>query len=659
MCTPGRAVTRTRRRWTCIALASFVPLIYASAADAPVSPDGWMRGNVLKWDRSAPAPAQNLNYRALVIGVGRYRKFRRTRRWQNLVTAARDAEAIAGSLQNHFGFNVKTLLDEEATREAIVLALDELTELTIRDAALVYFSGHGYYDEDLKEGFWIPHDARRVAAGQRPKHEWIWNTSVTKILGASRARHILVVVDSCYAGSLFRGSSGLGEPRRLGWYARANARPSRYLITSGNLEPVSDAGGRHSVFAQQFLEFLNDAGHSVFAASEIAPAMRQRVGAMTGQMMRMGPLAVASHADGEFVFVRKGAALPETVPDVISVAVADAHGGLQRSIARSLREEAKTTRQVLQDAVLLNRQGAARSARAHLSGLAQEAGGRDALSELVAGYLSGEKRSTHEDGLKGLITRLEARKKLGLVPGGADDGGARPRILACIGPVGRDGGTDDTSLALLYRVCLAAELQASGGMHLVEREALETVLAEMDLGASQLSDERAGLTVGELLPASLVLFGHLRAGGGKQTIYLRLVDTESTKMLSTFWIDLEDGDDVLQVCRDLAGDIEAKVRKARPLIARAVGEEEGLLRAGVGRFHSASTGMVFELVERDRIDDGNLFNDRERKVGTARVVDLGETTSALLPRWAEGVESDDLSSIWIREAPPSARGPAE
>ena len=80
-----------------------------------------------------------------------------------------------------------------------------LRGLTDSDALLLYYAGHGEYDEDSGEGYWIPHDARQRSGSRKTKEDWVWNSALTKMVNASDARHVLVVADSCYGGSLFRG----------------------------------------------------------------------------------------------------------------------------------------------------------------------------------------------------------------------------------------------------------------------------------------------------------------------------------------------------------------------------------------------------------------------------------------------------------------------
>ena len=106
-------------------------------------------------------------------------------------------------------------------------------------------------------GHWLPVDAE-----PRSTANWISNVAITDILNAMSARHILVVSDSCYSGTLTRSAlaqlqSGVSDAARLTWQRAMVKKRSRTALTSGSLAPVLDEGaGDHSVFARAFLDAL-------------------------------------------------------------------------------------------------------------------------------------------------------------------------------------------------------------------------------------------------------------------------------------------------------------------------------------------------------------------------------------------------------------------
>ncbi|NIT40016.1 MAG: hypothetical protein GTN46_00370, partial [Gammaproteobacteria bacterium] len=100
-----------------------------------------------------------------------------------------------------YGFEVKRLLN--ATRIETLKAIYSYRQtLTSLDNLLIYYAGHGWLDKEADEGYWLPVDAER----QDPAN-WISNSSITSSLRAMKAKHVLVVADSCYSGKLARGIS--------------------------------------------------------------------------------------------------------------------------------------------------------------------------------------------------------------------------------------------------------------------------------------------------------------------------------------------------------------------------------------------------------------------------------------------------------------------
>src|SRR5262249_6446395 len=149
--------------------------------------------------RTPPAlPAEKLalnfgRYHALVIGNNAYADL------SPLKTAVNDATAVAELLQTMYGFTVTLLTN--TTRDEIITALDQLrATLTEQDNLLIYYAGHGMLDTSEERGYWLP-----VNAKQDSRIQWISNTTITDALKAMAAKHILVVADSCYSGTLVRG----------------------------------------------------------------------------------------------------------------------------------------------------------------------------------------------------------------------------------------------------------------------------------------------------------------------------------------------------------------------------------------------------------------------------------------------------------------------
>jgi hypothetical protein len=591
-------------------------------------------------------------YRALVIGVNQYQQAGEGS-WQALSTARGDAEAIAKTLSSDYGFQVQTLLDGEATRAAILSAMDDLATSGMDGADLIYFAGHGYYDEKLQEGYWIPADARKSVDGRQAKEDWLWNSTITRIIGASHARHVLVLSDACYSGSLFRGDEPLSTRGSQAWYERAISKPSRYLITSGGLEPVLDSGVGHSVFAQQIINYLEHGERAVFSANDLGLALRERVAALTGQMVQMGPLPVSGHAGGEFVFVRRkdGVQAASLTPQASAPDQAETRGPDEAA-------DAKARQEALLGAAVLTRAGAPKAASNLIAAVLQR-NAQDQLALTVSDYIARSQRQEGRDELRKLIDQLEAKGKAGAsaAAAGKAAGTVRPRVLACLGPVLQSGASPAAEGgALLYRIALRSELEARAGFKVIEREALETLLQEQNVGVSDLADPRARLAIGKLLPASLLLLGDMLPAAEGEKLYLRLVDTETTQVLASFTATRKADEDQEKICSELAGKISEKVAALKPLFGGVSAVEGTQVHAGLGTFHGVRAGLAFTVVSRTLRDKKVPDDFTEKEVGTATVRAVSDFSCDLDAVWGAG-EAPRPQDLWIRECPSAATKP--
>ena len=271
----------------------------ASAAAGSTTPAG---------DGSLPRDVKLGRYFAVVIGNNSYRD----PAYPTLTSAANDANAVAAMLRDRYGYQASLVLN--GGRLEILTALNEMREqLKPEDNLLVYYAGHGEIDA-RGQGYWVPSDG---AAGA--EKTWISNAAISDILNTIPARHVLVVADSCYSGTMTRASvptfnaGAMGAGQWDGWVrAMADGR-SRTALTSGGVQPVPDTGsGRHSYFARAFLNVLQDnnrllEGQRLFREVSTSLALGA-IDAPVPQVPQYSPIRYAGHESGEFFFLPKGAA---------------------------------------------------------------------------------------------------------------------------------------------------------------------------------------------------------------------------------------------------------------------------------------------------------------------------------------------------------------
>ncbi len=272
---------------------------------AAVEPSGQTDTGKQRIGYPMPQPPINFGtYYALVIGNDDYKHL------PKLKTAVSDAEDVARLLKDKYGYQVTLLLN--GTRYQILSALNKLREkLTDHDNLLIYYGGHGELDQVNQRGNWLPVDAEPDSSAN-----WISNVAITDVLNAMTVRELLVVADFCYSGTLTRSalahvSGGITEKERLQLIREVARDRSRMALTAGGIQPVLDlGGGKHSVFAQAFIDSLRQ-NRGILAGQDLFQLVQARVAAAArradaNQVPEYAPIKFAGHEAGDYFFVRAG-----------------------------------------------------------------------------------------------------------------------------------------------------------------------------------------------------------------------------------------------------------------------------------------------------------------------------------------------------------------
>ena len=270
------------------------------AQDAPKDKDNRGISVVGKDGRTA---VERGDFWLVVIGINEYINV------PKLATAVNDAKEVKKVLLERYGFETKRLVelyDADATAKRILTELRTLAgKIKPDDSLLIYYAGHGYLDEITKSGAWIPVDGVKD-----DPTTWLDNDILKKHLSvnAIKARHILLVSDSCFAGDFFARS--VQTPNITDAYVQAAfGKSSREAITSGGLEPVTDAGfSNHSVFAHFLLKSLQENTEPYLLPSAVHERVKGGVSANARQQTQYGLLTgTGGELGGSFVLFLKGA----------------------------------------------------------------------------------------------------------------------------------------------------------------------------------------------------------------------------------------------------------------------------------------------------------------------------------------------------------------
>lgn len=244
--------------------------------------------------------------------------------------AVKDARALERRLVNEFGFeNALFLKNEAATPSAIRTIFEKVLKgeeswkdwlggrklrLAQNDAVLVFFSGHGVVDWETPKtpGYLVvspesigPDSGSGVDQSRVPV-EWVRDQ-----LEDLPCNHIGVILDCCYAGSLFLNdvsdkgmTSAQGASSGIAYYLGERAF---WGMSAARATPAIEATNGYSIFMDALLKELDERTDSqrkrnVFTFNELAVGVQRRLDGRvdTDQVPKSGRLG---DGDGEFLFI--------------------------------------------------------------------------------------------------------------------------------------------------------------------------------------------------------------------------------------------------------------------------------------------------------------------------------------------------------------------
>ncbi|MBT3267060.1 hypothetical protein HN371_07915 [Candidatus Poribacteria bacterium] len=183
-----------------------------------------------------------------------------------------DVEAVEKELREAYRCTTQTLANP--TQVEFLTVLRQLAERTYDEdeQLMVVFSGHGYFDETTKRGYLAFKDSRPLDEDPLFR-SFVSHEDVRVLLERLDCEHVLLIVDSCFSGTLdpylalAPGARAMTDtyglvPREEFLRRKLQYRTRRY-ITAGGKEYVPDGRpGHHSPFARQILAGLRSFGGS-------------------------------------------------------------------------------------------------------------------------------------------------------------------------------------------------------------------------------------------------------------------------------------------------------------------------------------------------------------------------------------------------------------
>jgi uncharacterized caspase-like protein len=185
--------------------------------------------------------------------------------WTDLVNPIDDANSIAQVLKSKYGFQTEVI--ENPSLDEVFIKLSEYAQRKFKpqDQLMIFFAGHGYFDESFGEGFVV---AKNSLENDKAKTTYISHNRLRGIISNIPSEHIFLAMDVCFGGTfdpVIAGARGMesGETTDAEFLVRKLNERTRKYLTSGGKEYVSDGiPGKHSPFTLKLLQALTDGGGS-------------------------------------------------------------------------------------------------------------------------------------------------------------------------------------------------------------------------------------------------------------------------------------------------------------------------------------------------------------------------------------------------------------
>ncbi len=235
-----------------------------------------------------------IKFYALLIGVDDYSD----PRINDLDYPVSDCLKLSSVLTEHYTFNKSDIkMLKNPSRREIIGALEQLrSKLSDNSNLLIFYAGHGYYDEEIKQGYWLPADAKKDES-----FDWLSNNTIRDYIRGIKTQHTLLISDACFSGSILRdplidANISINEIYKM---------KSRKAFVSGVMSEVPDK----SVFVKYLVEYLSNnqikylQGQNLYFSIKDAIIRNSQIGQIPSYSYI--PSAGDEGLSGDFIFIKR------------------------------------------------------------------------------------------------------------------------------------------------------------------------------------------------------------------------------------------------------------------------------------------------------------------------------------------------------------------
>ncbi len=233
-------------------------------------------------------------YYALIIAVEDYA----SRSIRDLDEPVQDAIEIQNILTSKYTFEPQNvILLKNPTRDQIIEHFDQLSrKIRKEDNLLIFYAGHGYWDEKFQQGYWLPSDAIR-----ENRTKWISNSTIVDFIRGIETTHTLLITDACFSGGIFKTRKAFDDAPAA--VSQLYKLPSRKAMTSGTLKEVPDK----SVFVEYLTKRLKGNTEKYLSSEQLFTSFRTAVinNSPINQIPQYGEIRQTGDEGGDFIFIKK------------------------------------------------------------------------------------------------------------------------------------------------------------------------------------------------------------------------------------------------------------------------------------------------------------------------------------------------------------------
>ncbi|NPA69099.1 MAG: caspase family protein, partial [Chlorobi bacterium] len=207
-----------------------------------------------------------------------------------------DARNLYNILTQNYTFepqNVKLLLNP--TYRQIIRSFDDFSKkITEDDNFLIFYAGHGDWDENSEIGYWLPKDAELGYTDA-----WLYNSVLVDNIRKINSKHTLLLADACFSGGIFKTRSLQSNASKA--VRKKYELKSRNAITSGALKSVPNK----SVFFKYLSNRLLNNQERYLPASQLFRQIEIPVGNNSPNTPQFGDIKNVGDEGGDFIFIKK------------------------------------------------------------------------------------------------------------------------------------------------------------------------------------------------------------------------------------------------------------------------------------------------------------------------------------------------------------------